>query len=168
MATELSLLTTKSSSPMTRKYQISASLRRVMANDAPTVADLDLNDEHITVGVDDTIQEAARRLLTVPGGILVVLSDDAKVKGVLGYKQMLLAIDKEIDTTVATCGQHMEMDFMEITPQDELSSVLRKVRQRSPQAVIVVDDNGDFGGYFSPSDYQESRAIVKSLKKLKL
>ena len=139
-----------------------------MSTEIKTVADLDLNDEHITAGVSDTLQEAARRLLSVPGGILVVLDDDSKVKGVLGYKQLLIAIDKEIDTKTATCGEHMEMDFMEIKLSEELSKVLKQIRQRSPQAVVAVDENNEFSGYFSPSDYNESRAIVRSLKKLKL
>ena len=139
-----------------------------MSTEIKTVADLDLNDEHITAGVSDTLQEAARRLLSVPGGILVVLDDDSKVKGVLGYKQLLIAIDKEIDTKTATCGEHMEMDFMEIKLSEELSKVLKQIRQRSPQAVVAVDGNNEFSGYFSPSDYKESRAIVRSLKKLKL
>ena len=139
-----------------------------MSTGTKTVADLDLNDEHITAGVGDTLQEAARRLLTVPGGILVVLDDNSKVKGVIGYKQLLMAIDKEIDTKTATCGEQMEMDFMEIKLTEDLSSVLKSIRKRSPQAVVAVDENGDFSGYFSPSDYKESRAIVKSLKRLKL
>tara|TARA_B100001113_G_C20900927_1_gene531316 strand:+ start:184 stop:603 length:420 start_codon:yes stop_codon:yes gene_type:complete len=139
-----------------------------MSTETKTVADLDLNDEHITAGVGDTLQEAARRLLTVPGGILVVLDDNSKVKGVIGYKQLLIAIDKEVNTKTATCGEYMEMDFMEIKLTEELASVLKSIRKRSPQAVVAVDENGDFSGYFSPSDYKESRAIVKSLKRLKL
>ena len=49
-----------------------------MPSSDKTVADLDLNDEHITAGLDDSLQEAAKRLLTVPGGILVILDDDSK------------------------------------------------------------------------------------------
>ena len=139
-----------------------------MSTETKTVADLELNDEHITAGLSDTLQEAARRLLTVPGGILIVLDDESKVKGIIGYKQLLLAIDKEIDTKTATCAEHMEMDYMEISLHEDLVDVLKNIRKRSPQAVVAVDDNGDFSGYFSPSDYQESRAMVKSLKRLKL
>ena len=51
-----------------------------------TVADLTLDDEHMTVGVADTLQEAAKRLLTISGGIVVVLDDDQRVKGVLGQR----------------------------------------------------------------------------------
>jgi len=139
-----------------------------MPTEGKTVAELDLDDEHITAGIEDTLQEAARRLLSVPGGILIVLSDDAKVRGVIGYKQLLMAIDKEIDTKSAKCGEYMEMDFLEIQLTDDISDVLEKIRQRSPQAVVAVDNNGDFSGYFSPSDYQQSRKIVRSLKNLKL
>ena len=46
-----------------------------------TVGDLTLDDEHMSVGVDDTLQEAAKRLLTISGGIVVVLGDEHRVKG---------------------------------------------------------------------------------------
>ena len=62
----------------------------------------------------------------------------------------------------------MEMDFMEVKNSDSIKEVLKQIRKRSPQAVVSVDENGEFAGYFSPSDYKESRAIVKSLKSLKL
>ena len=139
-----------------------------MSNDSKTVGDLNLEDEHITVGVSDTLQEAARRLLTVPGGILIVLGDDSKVKGVMGYKQFLIAIDKQIDTTTATCGEYMELDFMEVSNNETLKTAMKKIRQRPPQAVVAVDSNGEFSGYFSPSDFKKSKSLVKSLKGVKL
>ena len=126
-----------------------------MPSSDKTVADLDLNDEHITAGLDDSLQEAAKRLLTVPGGILVILDDDSKVKGVIGHKQILSAIVKGVEPSNAKCSDYMEIDFMEI-------------KQRTPQAVVSVDNNGEFSGYFSPSDYLESKSLVKSLKSLKL
>jgi len=139
-----------------------------MSSEKVTVADLDLNDEHMTIGLSDTLKEAAKRLLSIPGGVLVVLADDSKVKGVIGHKQLLLAIDSDADTKTATCAEHMEMDFMEVKLDEDLQVVLQKIRQRSPQAVVAIDEHGDFNGYFSPNDYQASRDLVKSLKKLKL
>ena len=139
-----------------------------MTQETRTIAELNLNDEHITVGVEDTLREGAKRLLSVPGGILIVLDDDSRVKGVLGYKQFLQAIDKEMDMSVSKCGDIMEMDFMEVKNTDSIKEVLKQIKKRSPQAVVSVDGNGEFSGYFSPSDYKESRAIVRSLKSLKL
>ena len=139
-----------------------------MSSEKVTVADLDLNDEHMTIGLSDTLKEAAKRLLSIPGGVLVVLADDSKVKGVIGHKQLLLAIDSDADTKNATCAEHMEMDFMEVKLDEDLKVVMQKIRQRSPQAVVAIDEHGDFNGYFSPNDYQASRDLVKSLKKLEL
>ena len=139
-----------------------------MTQDTKTISELNLNDEHITVGVEDSLREGAKRLLSVPGGILIVLDDDSKVKGVMGYKQFLQAIDKEMDMSSSKCGDIMEMDFMEVKNSDSIKEVLKQIRKRSPQAVVAVDENREFSGYFSPSDYKESRAIVKSLKSLKL
>ena len=139
-----------------------------MSSEKLTVTDLDLNDEHMTIGLSDTLKEAAKRLLSIPGGVLVVLADDSKVKGVIGHKQLLLAIDSDADTKNATCAEHMEMDFMEVKLDEDLQVVMQKIRQRSPQAVVAIDEHGDFNGYFSPNDYQASRDLVKSLKKLKL
>ena len=139
-----------------------------MTQDTKTISELNLNDEHITVGVEDSLKEGAKRLLSVPGGILIVLDDDSKVKGVMGYKQFLQAIDKEMDMSSSKCGDIMEMDFMEVKNSDSIKEVLKQIRKRSPQAVVAVDENREFSGYFSPSDYKESRTIVKSLKSLKL
>ena len=139
-----------------------------MTQQTKTISELNLNDEHITVGVDDTLKEGAKRLLSVPGGVLIVLDDDSRVIGVMGYKQFLQAIDRDMDTNSVKYGELMEMDFMEVKNSDNLKDVLKSIKKRSPQAVVSVDENGEFSGYFSPSDYKESKAIVKSLKSLKL
>lgn len=133
-----------------------------------TVADLTLDDEHMTVGVADTLQEAAKRLLTISGGIVVVLDDDQRVKGVIGQRQLIKALSEGIDGSAAQCHEFMEMDFMQVELNDSLKGVLADIQNRSPQAVVAVDDNGEFLGYFSPSDYQEAVQIVNNLKGLNL
>ena len=132
------------------------------------VADLTLDDEHMTVGAEDTLQEAAKRLLTISGGLVVVLDDEQRVKGVLGQRQLIKALGEGVDATSAQCHQHMEMDFMKVKLTDSLKNVLADVRLRSPQAVIAVDEQDEFIGYFSPGDYQEAVQLVDNLKGLNL
>ncbi|MBH34691.1 MAG: hypothetical protein CMB74_04480 [Euryarchaeota archaeon] len=133
-----------------------------------TVADLTLDDEHMTVGVADTLQEAAKRLLTISGGIVVVLDDDQRVKGVLGQRQLIKAMSEGVDGEAAQCHEYMEMDFMQVELKDSLKSVLADIQTRSPQAVVAVDGNQEFVGYFSPGDYQEAVQLVDNLKGLNL
>ncbi len=133
-----------------------------------TVADLTLDDEHMTVGVADTLQEAAKRLLTISGGIMVVLDDDQRVKGVLGQRQLIKAMSEGVDGEAAQCHEYMEMDFMQVELKDSLKGVLADIQTRSPQAVVAVDENQEFVGYFSPGDYQEAVQLVDNLKGLNL
>ena len=135
---------------------------------AGIVGDLKLDDEHSTIGLEDTLQEGAKRLLTIQNGILVVLDDDNKVKGVLGTKQFLKAFSEGKDASKEQCKEYMEMDFLLVNVKEKLAKVLEKIRQRQPQAVVAVDDNEEFVGYFSPGDYQEAQNMVENLKKLKL
>ena len=133
-----------------------------------TVADLDLDDEHMTIGIDDSIAEASSRLLTMTGGILVVLDGDSKTKGVIGHRQFLKALSENVDANNSKCSEWMEMDFLEVQLSDTLKAVLADVQKRAPQAVVAVDENGEFAGYFSHNDYQEASELVSSLKSLKL
>lgn len=135
---------------------------------AKTVGDLTLDDEHMSVGVDDTLQEAAKRLLTISGGIVVVLGDEHRVKGVIGQRQLIKALSQGVDASAVQCHQHMEMDFMQVRRSDDLKTVLADIQQRSPQAVVAVDENDEFIGYFSPGDYQEAVQLVENLKDLSL
>ena len=133
-----------------------------------TVADLTLDDEHMTVGVADTLQEAANRFLTIAGGIVVVLDDDQGVKGVLGQRQLIKAMSEGVDGSTTKCHEYMEMDFMQVELKDSLKAVLAEIQARSPQAVVAVNENKEFVGYFSPGDYQEAVQLVDNLKGLKL
>lgn len=133
-----------------------------------TVADLKLDDEHMTVGIDDSMAEAARRLLTISGGILVVLDDNSKTKGVIGNRQFLKAFAENANSNESKCSEWMEMDFLEVKLSQSLKSVLEDIGKRAPQAVVAVQEDGEFVGYFSPSDYQQATSLVSSLKGLNL
>ena len=133
-----------------------------------TVSSLQLDDEHSTIGSQDTLQEGAKRLLSISGGILVVLNDDNHVQGVIGQRQMIKALSEGVNASSAACHEHMEMDFMKVKKEDSLKRVLADIQTRSPQAVVAVDENDEFIGYFSPGDYQEAVQLVSNLKGLDL
>ena len=127
-----------------------------------TVADLELDDEHVTIGLDDTLVEGCTRLVSIPSGILIVLDDDDQVKGVIGQRQMLKAIGNGVDVNEATCKEVMEMDVLRVSMSDAIPDVIKSVNERMPQAVVAVDENGAFEGYFSPDDYRQAQSILSS------
>ncbi|MBL6881984.1 MAG: CBS domain-containing protein [Candidatus Poseidoniaceae archaeon] len=127
-----------------------------------TVADLVLDDEHVTIGLEDTLVEGCKRLVSIPSGILVVLDDDDQVKGVIGQRQMLKAIGNGIDVMETTCKEVMEMDVLKVPLTDAIADVIKSVNERMPQAVVAVNDDGGFEGYFSPEDYRQAQSILSA------
>ena len=105
------------------------------------ISDLVLDDEHATVGVEDSIVEGTKRLLDLPGGVLVVLGEDNQVKGVLGTSQVLKAVADGVDMTSTDCGSLMELDVMQVKLEDQISEVLPEINERKPMAVVAVDDD---------------------------
>ena len=96
------------------------------------------------------------------------MDDDQHVKGVIGQRQLLKAMASGVDASSVQCHEHMEMDFMKVKKEDSLKRVLADIQTRSPQAVVAVDENDEFIGYFSPGDYQEAVQLVSNLKGLDL
>ena len=127
-----------------------------------TVADLVLDDEHVTIGLEDTLVEGCKRLVSIPSGILVVLDDDDQVKGVIGQRQMLKAIGNGIDVMETTCKEVMEKDVLKVPLTDAIADVIKSVNERMPQAVVAVNDDGGFEGYFSPEDYRQAQSILSA------
>jgi predicted transcriptional regulator len=127
-----------------------------------TVADLVLDDEHVTIGLEDTLVEGCKRLVSIPSGILVVLDNDDQVKGVIGQRQMLKAIGNGIDVTATTCKEVMEMDVLKVPLTDAIADVIKSVNERMPQAVVAVNEEGGFEGYFSPEDYRQAQTILSA------
>ena len=127
-----------------------------------TVAELVLDDEHVTIGLEDTLVEGCKRLVSIPSGILVVLDDDDQVKGVIGQRQMLKAIGNGIDVSETTCKEVMEMDVLKVPLTDAIADVIKSVNERMPQAVVAVNEDGGFEGYFSPEDYRQAQSILSA------
>jgi len=127
------------------------------------ISDLVLTDEHATVGVDDSVVEGTKRLIDLPGGVLIVLGEDDSVKGVLGTKQILVAVAEGRDLSSSTCGENMELDVMQVKMDEKIADVLPVINERKPQAVVAVDADGVFSGYFSPNDYRQAMSKIDNM-----
>ncbi len=119
------------------------------------ISDLVLSDEHDTIEMSDNLVAAANKLLALPRGVLVVL-DGTKAKGVLTSVQLLRALATGNDMNSEECSSHMDMDMMAVNLTDKLEDLKSELAARRPHAIVAVDDDGNFSGYFSPNDYREA------------
>ncbi len=131
------------------------------------VSDLILTDEHDTIEMDASIADAATKLLALGRGLLVVLGDDKKVKGIVTPNQVLSAVADGGNSSDVTVGAHMDADVMEVDQNDVVDEIITLMNERKPHAVVAIDDDGEFAGYFSPNDYREALARIESTPAIK-
>ena len=122
------------------------------------VSDLILTDEHDTVSLNDSLKDATKKLLALPRGVLIVLAEENAPKGVISDAHILQAVADGMDCGSETCSSHMDTDIMHVNLEDEINSLVDQMTKRRPNAVVAVDENGVFVGYFSPNDYREALA----------
>jgi len=131
------------------------------------VSDLILTDEHEVVDMEDSIVDAAGKLLSLGRGILIVIADDNKVKGIVTPNQILAAVSGGGDPSSQTVGEHMDADVMEVGQHEKVDEIIVMMNERKPHAVVAVDSDGQFAGYFSPNDYREALAHIESRPAIK-
>ncbi|RAH16605.1 MAG: hypothetical protein CMB56_000750 [Methanobacteriota archaeon] len=120
------------------------------------VSELVLTDEHDTISPDTSLVEATKKLLSLPRGVLIILDSDNSPKGVLADAQILRAVSEGLDCHSETCANHMNTDIMSVGLNTEVSEIVSEMNARKPHAVVAIDDDGCFAGYFSPNDYREA------------
>jgi predicted transcriptional regulator len=125
------------------------------------VSDLVLTDEHDIVRLDDNLAVATRKLLDIGRGVLIVLGDDEKVKGIVTANNILNAVAEGGDPKEEQCSEHMDADVMEVNLDDEIDDIITQMNERKPHAVVAVDGSGAFSGYFSPNDYREALSRIE-------
>ena len=53
------------------------------------------------------------------------------------------------------CTVHADADG-DADPDTDVDEIVKEMHARQPHAVVAVDDDGAFVGYFSPNDYREA------------
>lgn len=119
------------------------------------ISDLVLTDEHSTIDLKDTLVAAAKALIALPRGVLIVL-DDGNAKGVITSVQLLQAVADGKDMGESTAADIMDMDLMKVPLDGLLEELVPEMAERRPHAIVAVDGDGNFAGYFSPNDYREA------------
>lgn len=121
------------------------------------VSDLEINDEHKIVSPEITLDKAAKEILELGRGVLVVL-ENRRPLGILTDSHILLALSESLDCRNEICHNHLDSNFITVKLEDDVKnlSLGAKMRSQKPSSIMVVDDSDNFVGYFSPNDYREA------------
>jgi len=121
----------------------------------PTVADMSIADEHIIVATKTRISAVCDVLSNNPSyAILVKKGDD--ILGVVTARDIFSSMAEGINATKVKVDKIMKTDILTISADTPLSIALEVLSNKKPDAIVIVDSNDEYVGYFSAKDYREA------------
>jgi|8_EtaG_2_1085327.scaffolds.fasta_scaffold01893_5 predicted transcriptional regulator len=121
------------------------------------ISDLNITDEYDTISKHATLSEAAKKILALERGVLVVV-DDKLPMGIVTDSHMLVAMSNDLDCRVEKCEDHLDSNILSVNYNSTVKEAALMMNVKKPIAVTVVDDNLKLVGYFSPNDYRDAIA----------
>jgi tetratricopeptide (TPR) repeat protein len=128
------------------------------------VSDMEITDEYLIANADDSVSEIANKLQTLQEetehGAVLISEDDEKVIGFITFSEILDLVSQGKDLSIKKATEIMRTDHVEVQEDDTIGNIIPMISEKYPDAVVVVDDNGTFVGYFSKNDYKEGLAVL--------
>lgn len=116
---------------------------------------------------DSSIREVAKRMLDQQSGFVPV-ADDETLIGVITDRDMALRTLAEGRNSDDPISSIMTKDILFCYEQDEISDVLRQMREQRVQRLVVLDNpnDKDFIGVISLSDIADKCDSVEMARKI--
>ena len=115
------------------------------------VNDMVISDEYVLAEMDSDGRTISKLLIENKEEALLIKEGD-KVVGIVSVHSILRAIaDGKVEVDLKA-KDLMNTDILEVNENDALEDVLPEMYEKQPRAVVVIDENGKFVGYFSPKD----------------
>lgn len=128
-------------------------LHRIM--EEPTIADMSITDEHIVVASKTRISSVCEELSKNPDYAVLVKKDN-EIIGVVTARDIFATMAEGLNATKVKVDKIMRTEILTLRGNTPLSKGLNMLSNLSSDAVVVIDNEGDFMGYFSVKDYREA------------
>ena len=128
-------------------------LHRIM--EEPTIADMSITDEHIVVASKTRISSVCEELSKNPDYAVLVKKGN-EIIGVVTARDIFATMADGLNATKVKVDKIMRTEILTLRGNTPLSKGLNMLSNLSSDAVVVIDNEGDFMGYFSVKDYREA------------
>ena len=128
-------------------------LHRIM--EEPTIADMSITDEHIVVASKTRISSICEELSKNPDYAVLVKKGN-EIIGVVTARDIFATMADGLNATKVKVDKIMRTEILTLRGNTPLSKGLNMLSNLSSDAVVVIDNEGNFMGYFSVKDYREA------------
>ena len=119
------------------------------------MADMSITDEHIVVATKTKVSDICQELSKNPEHAILV-KRGKEILGVVTARDIFAKMAEGLNATKVKVDKIMRTNILAVQGKTPLSKGLDIMSSTSPDAVIVIDESGDFLGYFSVRDYREA------------
>ena len=125
------------------------------AMDEPVVSDMSITDEHIVVASKTKVSEICAELSKNPDHAILV-KKGSDILGVVTARDIFRQMAEGLNATKVKVDKIMRTNVLSVIGNTPLSKALEIMSGTPTDAVIVVDEDNEFLGYFSVNDYRDA------------
>ena len=123
------------------------------------VRDMTITDEFQLVKSSSSVRDIMEKIVSSQRDAILVMDERGEIIGCIKAKAVINAImqtDKKPEEINVTSV--MERNIVKVNINSSLRQIIPLIKQRRPEAVVVVDDKNVFQGYFSQTDMEVAAA----------
>jgi len=131
-----------------------------------TISDaVTLRDEFRIVKVSDKLQHVALQFRRPSVQYVLAQSTKGGIEGVFSVQHMLKLLRSGAKTQKDTVKKHMKTNLLRLRHDTPIEVAIETIRERRPDGVLVLNEDGVFEGFLSPDDFRElTKYIVPDIQ----
>lgn len=106
----------------------------------------------VTIGPDASIKDVARKMRTERVGSVLVVDEEGKLRGIITERDLVFACSEGWNPEVKQAWEIMTEDPITVKPDEDIVTIIKKMRDANIRHIPVVDDNGKPLGMISARD----------------
>tara|TARA_Y100000766_G_scaffold229797_1_gene203439 strand:- start:2322 stop:2879 length:558 start_codon:yes stop_codon:yes gene_type:complete len=126
-----------------------------MAMKEPTVSDMSIADEHIVVDAKSKVGDVCGKLSINPRNAVLVMKK-GEITGVITAKDIFAHLFQGKHVAKLKVEKIMKSNILTFNEDEKLSVALDVMSKERPDAMVIVDSDNSFIGYFSAEDYRDA------------
>ena len=127
------------------------------------INDMEITDEYFMVDTGTRGKVVSQKLQQLREGGVVLVSDRKNKDKVIGYitkKEIIDSVAEGRNPIRRPAEEFMVTDFMEVVEDERLGDIIPLIAERYPDAIVVIDWESRFVGFFSKNDYKDALAAM--------
>ena len=116
---------------------------------------VELRDEYRLISSKSSLDKAALLLRRPSVQFVLVQKGKSGIQGVLSVQDLLRVFSAEKNPDKERVKNHMRTNLLRLKDSTPIFDAVRIIRDKKPDGVLILNEEGEFYGFLSPDDYRQ-------------